>query len=185
VEKTIERLAKNPKTDKNQYDVDLLPPLHQALSHLPAAVKLDMRMWQWLAIKRLPHFVWRRWNDELPDKIEAALARPGLPPRFLGSNSLRGRHRNALSRLFFAAEMLRDKKEGYMLATSAFQMQDRHTSLFEREMGLVPAAAKALIRLTNGMSSKEIQRMAKRLNNVGSALVFEFVEEQQLVDLLK
>ncbi len=185
VDKTVGRLASNPKTNKTQYDIDLAPLLHQALKHLPPPVKLDMRMWQWLAIKRFSQLVWRRWNNDLPGDIQAALAKPGLAPRFLGNNSLRGRHRNALSRLFFTAEMLQDKKDGYKLAGSAFQMQDRHASLFEREMSLVPAAAKALIRLTSGMSSKEIQRTAKRLNHIGSTLVFEFMEERELVDLLK
>jgi hypothetical protein len=81
--------------------------------------------------------------------------------------------------------MLYDKEEGYKLAGSAFTMQDRHTSLFEREMGLVPAAARALIRLTSAMDSKQIQRTAKRLNHIGSTLVFEFMEERELISLLK
>jgi hypothetical protein len=145
-----------------------------------------MRMWQWMTIKRFPDLVWRRWNGAVPRDIPGALAKPGLAPRFLGNrSSLRGRHRNTLSRLFFTADMLHDPRDGYRLAGSAFQMQDRHTSLFEREMGLVPAAAKALIRLTSAMTSKEIQRTAKRLNHIGSTLVFEYMEERELIDLLK
>src|SRR5262249_22315513 len=135
--------------------------------------------------KRLPELVWQRWNGEHPKDLRVALAKPGLAARFLGNKSLRGRHRNALSRLFFTAATLHDKNDGYKLAGSAFQMQDRHTSLFEREMGLVPAAAKAFIRLTRAMNSKEIQRISKRLNHIGSTLVFEFVEEQELIDLLE
>jgi hypothetical protein len=185
VEKAIARLASNPKTKKTQYDIELLPLLHEALRHLPAPVRLDMRMWQWMTIVRFPDLVWERWNGERPSDIKAALAKSGLAARFLGNASLRGRHRNALSRLFFAADMLYDKRDGYKLAGSAFQMQDRHTSLFEREMSLVPAAAKALIRLTHSMDSKQIKRTAKRLNHIGSTLVFEFMEERELLELLK
>jgi hypothetical protein len=105
--------------------------------------------------------------------------------RFLGNKSLRGKNRNALSRLFFTAEILHDKADGYKLAAAAFSNQDRHTSIFEREMGLVPAAAKALIRATKGMGSEDIQKTAKRLNHMGSALVLETTDEKELVDLLK
>jgi hypothetical protein len=186
VDKAIERLASSPKTVKTQYDIEIVALLHRALKHLPPPVKLDMRFWQWMSIHRFPNLVWRRWGSGPPSDIKSALSQRGLSPRFLGNrSSLRGRHRNALSRLFFAADMLYDKEEGYKLAGSAFTMQDRHTSLFEREMGLVPAAARALIRLTSAMDSKQIQRTAKRLNHIGSTLVFEFMEERELISLLK
>jgi hypothetical protein len=185
VDKKMRQLVKDPKTNKTDYDVQLIEPLHKALKHLPSSVRVDMRMWQWMAVKRFPELVWRRWNGKVPTDMPAALARAGLAARFLGNRSLRGRHRNAISRLFFAADMLYDKADGYKLAGSAFQMQDRHTSLFEREMGLLPSTAKALIRLTKRMNSKDIQRMAKRLNHIGSTLVFEVVEERELMDLLK
>lgn len=186
VDATIEKLISSPKKMNNsQCDMELSPLLHQAVQHVPRPVRLDMGMWQWMAIMRFPKLVWQRWNGEQPKDIQAALAKGGLAARFLGNRSLRGRHRNALSRLFFTADMLYDEKEGYRLVGSAFQMQDRHTSLFEREMGLLPASAKALIRLTQAMSSKEIQKTARRLNHIGSTLVFEVMEERELVDLLR
>jgi hypothetical protein len=185
VNKEIQKIIRS-KAPRTGYDTGLVEPLHRALKNLPQSLKLDVRMWQWMAIKRFPQFVWARWNGEQPKDIRAALARHGIPARFLGNrSSLRGRHRNALSRLFFAAETLYDQSDGYKLAGSAFQMQDRHTSLFEREMGLLPAAAKAFIRLTAGMNSKQIQRTGKRLNHIGSTIVFEFMGEKELVDLLR
>jgi hypothetical protein len=90
-----------------------------------------------------------------------------------------------LARLFFTAEILYDKALGYKLATSAFANQDRHTSIFEREMGLLPAVAKALIKGTRGLGSEEIQKTAKRLNHIGSSLVLETVDERELLSLLK
>jgi hypothetical protein len=185
MDSAIERLIRgSKKLDTRQCDMELSPLLHQALKDLPRPAKLDMRMWHWFSIIRFPVLVWGRWNGEQPSDIDAALAKGGLAARFLGNRSLRGRHRNALARLFFTAEMLYDAKEGYRLVGSAFQMQDRHTSLFEREMGLLPATARALIRLTQGMDSKEIQKMAKRLNHIGSTLVFEVMEERELRELL-
>jgi hypothetical protein len=185
VENAFRRLAAKAATRKSDYDVELCELLHKQLKHIPAGLKVDMRFWQWLSVKRFPEFVWLRWSTGVPNDIAAALTRGGMADRFLGSRSLRGRNRNAFSRLFFTSEILQDRVEGYKLATAAFANQDRHTSIFEREMGLVPSAAKALIRATKGMGSEEIQRTAKRLNHIGSALVLETVEERELVGLLK
>jgi hypothetical protein len=184
VEKIFRRLATQGKKKTGEYDVAMCEALHRALKHLPTAVKLDMRMWHWLAIKRFPDFVWIRWHGKKPGDVAAALA-GGMPARFLGNRSLRGRNRNALARLFFTAEILYDRKDGYLLATTAFANQDRHTSLFERKMGLLPDAAKALIRVTQRMGSEEIQKTAKRLNHIGSALVLDTVDEQQLIRILR
>jgi hypothetical protein len=187
VDKAFQRLASKASTKKSDYDVELCQILHKQLKHLPANLTVDMRLWHWLAAKRFAEFVWTRWHGSIPDQadIGTALARGGMNDRFLGKSTLRGRNRNALSRLFFTAEILYDKGDGYRLAASAFANQDRHTSLFEREMGLVRAAAKALIRATRGMGSEEIQKTAKRLNHIGSSLVFETVDERELTTLLK
>src|SRR5262249_9142794 len=140
VEKAFRRLAGKASTRKSDYDIELCELLHKALKHIPDRLKVDMRFWQWLTVKRFPEFVWRRWSAGVPGDIAAAVARGGMADRFLGNKSLRGKNRNALSRLFFTAEILHDKTDGYKLATTAFANQDRHTSIFEREMGLVPAA---------------------------------------------
>jgi uncharacterized protein DUF6339 len=185
VEKIFRKLEAQGKRKTGDYDIAMCEALHRQLKHLPAAVKLDMRMWHWLAIKRFPDFVWIRWDGKVPADVASALARGGMAARFLGNRSLRGRNRNALARLFFTAEILYDQKEGYRLATTAFANQDRHTSLFERKMGLLPEAAKALIRVTQKMGSEEIQKTAKRLNHIGSALVLDTVDEQQLIRTLR
>jgi len=185
VDNAFHRLASKASTKKSDYDVELCQVLHKQLKHLPANLTVDMRLWHWLAAKRLSQFVWTRWHGSVPSDVGVALARGGMSDRFLGSSTLRGRNRNAISRLFFTAEILYDKTDGYRLAASAFANQDRHTSLFEREMGLVRAAAKALIRATTGMGSEDIQKTAKRLNHIGSSLVFEVVDERELIGLLK
>lgn len=185
VEKAFRRLASKAGTRKSDYDVELCELLHKQLKHIPGSLKVDMTFWQWLTIKRFPDFVWTRWSTGAPDDIGAAVARGGMADRFLGNRSLRGRNRNALSRLFFTAEILHDETHGYKLATAAFANQDRHTSIFEREMGLVPSVAKALVKATKGKGSEEIQKTAKRLNHIGSALVLEAVEERELISLLK
>jgi hypothetical protein len=185
VEKAFQRLASKASTNKSDYDVGLCEVVHKQLNHLRGSLFVDMRFWHWLTVKRFPEFVWTRWHGSIPDDVGIALARGGMSDRFLGKSTLRGRNRNALSRLFFTAEILYDKTDGYRLAASAFANQDRHTSLFERKMGLVPAAAKALIRVTTGMGSEDIQKTARRLNHIGSSLVFEVVDERDLIALLK
>lgn len=185
VDRAMKRLMGNPKPRRSDYDVELCETLHAQLKHLSPALTVDMRFWHWLCTQRLQEFVWIRWHGEIPQDIRAALSRSGMSDRFLGNRTLRGRNRNALSRLFFTAEALHDKKMGYKLATSAFANQDRHTSIFERSMGLIPAAAKALVRSTQGMGSEDIQKTAKRLNHIGSSLVLELIDEQAVVQLLK
>jgi Family of unknown function (DUF6339) len=185
VERAFQRLASKASTKRSDYDVLLCELLHKQLKHLPASLLVDMRFWHWLAVKRFAKFVWTRWHGSVPEDVGSALARGGMSDRFLGRSTLRGRNRNALARLYFTAAILHDRIDGYTLAASAFANQDRHTSLFERKMGLVPAAAKALVRVTKGMGSEEIQKAAKRLNHIGSSLVFEIMDERDLITLLK
>jgi hypothetical protein len=185
IDNAIRRLDSASGTRKTDYDIVLSELLHQALRHLPVPVRLDMRMWHWMAISRFPGFVWNRWFSGKPADIATALVQEAKKQRFLGTRSLRGRNRNAFSRLFFTAEILHDSVEGYKLAATAFANQDRHTSIFERELGLVPDAAKALVRLTARMDSKGIQRTAKRLNHIASSLVIETVPQSDLIKLLK
>ena len=180
VDKALKTLVGNPKTKRTDFDIVLAEELHRALGHLPVDVRLDMRFWHWMTITRFRQLVWHRWFNGPPKDIEKALGQPAKKHRFLGTRSLRGRNRNALSRLFFTADILYDKNDGYKLTKTAFVNQDRHTSIFERELGLVPDAAKALVRFTAGMDSKEIQRSAKRLNHIASTLVLEVVDEADL-----
>jgi hypothetical protein len=185
IEKSLKRLKSKNGLKKTDYDLEMCEVLHKQLKHLSPGLRVDMRFWQWLTITRLPEFVWLRWHGEVPQDIKAALGRSGMCDRFLGKRTLRGRNRNALARLFFTAEILHDKALGYKLVTSAFVNQDRHTSIFEREMGLLPEVAKALIKITRGLGSEEIQKMAKRLNHIGSSLVLEIISESELLSLLK
>jgi len=185
VEKALRRLTSRSETRKTDYDIELCELLHRQLRHLPPSLKVDMQFWQWMTVKRFPGFVWARWNGGVPADIAMAVGRAGMSDRFLGNRSLRGRNRNALCRLFLTADILYDKRDGYKLAATAFANQDRHTSIFEREMGLVPSAAKALVKATKGMGSQDIQKTAKRLNHMGSALVLETADEHELMNLLK
>jgi hypothetical protein len=185
VDKLIARLRAKGKAKKTDYDIEVCEELHKRLKHLPSDLTLDMKFWHWLAIKRLPNFVWLRWNGSVPTDPKLALSRSGMSDRFLGGRTLRGRNRNALSRLYFTAKILHDDSMGYKLVNSAFANQDRHTSIFERQMGMIPSVAKAIVRATNGMGSEDIQRTAKRVNHIGSSLVLETVEEKEVLALLK
>jgi hypothetical protein len=185
VEKAFRRLASKPGTGRTDYDVELCEILHKQLKHIPASLKVDMRFWQWMTVKRFPDFVWTRWNGSIPKDIAAALSRGGMAERFLGNRSLRAKNRNALSRLFLTSDILYDKMDGYKLAAAAFLNQDRNQAIFERDFGLLSSAAKALIRATKGMGSAEIKKTAIRLNHMGSTLVLESADERELINLLK
>lgn len=91
VEKAFKRLSAKPGTRKSDYDIELCEIVHRQLKHLPGSLQLDMRLWQWLTVKRFPNFVWTRWNGSIPVDVSAALTRGGMVDRFLGNRSLRER----------------------------------------------------------------------------------------------
>ena len=71
------------------------------------------------------------------------------------------------------------------LVATAFANQDRQQAIFERQLGLVPAAAKALVRLTATQNSDDIKKTAKRMNHIASSIVLETFVEKELIQLLK
>ena len=192
VEVQLSRYVHNPKIKQKDLDKFLVEPLHMSLKSVPVNVLLDMRVWHWLCVKRFPEVVFARWVSR------ESIPRPGFMPdeniivdqkkRFLGKRSLSGRSHNALSRIYFAAESLFDETEGYKYAKTAFDKQDFHTSIFDREFGLLPTIAKYLIKFCAEekiLDVKGIQTIAKRVNHLGSTLILDELNYPTFKKLLK
>jgi hypothetical protein len=188
LDQLIDSRIKNKKFKPEQIDASLAEMLRELLHEQPKAILLDMSFWHWLAIARFPKLVWYRWFGGItstPSIIEEVVLSYRDKERFTGSPTQSGRSHNAIARLYFAADALYNEKDKYKLVHSVFERQDRHTAIFDREYGLLPEVASAIVRLTGGMKSREIQIMAKRLNHIGSTLVLETMTEKDLVQLLR
>ncbi len=186
------RYVNNPKIKQKELDKLLVEPLHMSLRDIPLNVLLDMRIWHWLCVKRFPGIVFARWinRESIPKK--------GVTPeenivtdqkkRFLGKRSLTGRSHNTLGRIYFATHTLFDEKIEYKYAKTAFEKQDFHTSIFDREFGLIPSIAKYVIKFCaeeNIFDMKGIQKVAKRVNHLGSTIVLDELKYQTFKKLLQ
>jgi len=188
----LNRYIHNPKIKQKELDKFLVEPLHMALKHIPVNVLLDMRIWHWLCVKRFPGIVFARWVNR------ESVPKQGFTPdenividqkkRFLGKRSLSGRSHNALSRIYFATHSLFDETKGYKYAKSAFDKQDFHTSIFDREFGLLPTVAKYVIKFCAEekiLDAKGIQTITKRVNHLGSTLILDELNYPTFKKLLK
>jgi len=186
------RHISDPKIQRKLLDKFLVEPLHLALKNIPLNDLLDMRIWHWLCVKRFPGIVFARWvgRDYIPKK--------GFTPeeniitsqkkRFLGKRSLTGRSHNTLSRIYFASNILYDENLEYKYAKTSFEKQDFHTSIFDREFGLIPSVAKNIIKYCseeNIFDMKGIQKVAKRVNHLGSTIFLDDLNYVSFKKLLK
>lgn len=164
-------------------DSILAPVIHQALGHLPRRLLLDMQFWQWLTVMEFREYTQRRWAPGLVVTTDTELS-SGTAERFLGRPSLVGVARNALSRLFWCVETLDDASSDYELTKRMLGRQDLFVGVFEREIGLVPAVARACARTLPDLS-EDVRRIAlRRLLLRGSALSLETASEDQVAELL-
>jgi hypothetical protein len=170
--------------DRASWDARLVEPLHRALRHLSRRLATDMGLWHWLCTAQFRDLVWRRWSPEnqpasLPEQVP-----PSVAERFLGSQSLRGFSRNALSRLWWAAECLVDQNGNYMWARRILEKQDLFQAIFERRFGLYPPAARACLKKYWQADEQKWREGTKWLNHYLTTLVAESLAEDEILALL-
>ena len=171
-------------SDPATWDARLVEPLHRALRNLSRRLATDMGFWHWLCTVQFQDVVWRRWSpleqpggrlDEIP---------PSVAERFLGRPSLRGFSRNALSRLWWAAECLVDQNGNYEWARRVFERQDLFQAIFERRFGLYPPAARACVKKYWQAHETRWRQGIKWLNHYLTTLVAESLTEDEIFALL-
>jgi hypothetical protein len=172
-------------SERASWDSAFAEPLHQALK-LPRRVASDMKFWHWLTISVLSDLVWIRWNGSVPSDVAATLStKPSLAERFLGSATLRGVSRNALARLWWCADALYSKGDGYQLVREALSKQDLFQAIFERQFGLYPAAARACLKTLSNKSEGEWREATRKLNHYLTTIVVESLTEEQVAELIQ
>jgi hypothetical protein len=145
-----------------------------------------MRLWHWFSVSRLSEFVWRRWHGEVPNEpLQVLDDRKALFERFLGTNSLRGVSRNAMSRLFWTAEVFFSEKHDYRLVEKIWKNQDFLQAILERELGLYPPAAEACLLELENRGEGERRKAVRVLNHILTTRVVETLDVDDVRGLIR
>ena len=154
-------LDKNtPETVETEYEVDLeavikfaaehpddgalAEEIHNCLRYLPVSFLTDQCFWHWMTIVAFREYVLNRWGAE--EDLRTWLGSPNGIKRFLSPNSIRGWNENAISRLFWTAELTVLGEDDYHLTRAILDDTDLHKGLFDRDIGLEPNFLKECVR---------------------------------------
>jgi len=151
------KTAKKPESS----DAWLAPRLHAAL-RLRRSEAADRRLWSWLAVVRYPDYVRWRFPGRTPDDVTAV-------KRFLG-----GDRDNALSRLWWGAEMTRNGND-YSPTAKAFERQDIPSTWLSLDAFHNRAAALAALKMLPSMGSKPINRLSTAFNHYLTTIMLDTV----------
>jgi hypothetical protein len=167
------------------WDAKLVAPVHAALKGVPRSLQLNPQFWEWLAAERFRDLVWERWWDGNPPKdfAEAQVQPPSKWRRFECRRTMNGMSRNAISRLFWAGELLVTGND-YSLAEAMFGKQEIQQQIFDRLFGLHAPAAKAFVKTCIGKTDDQVQKLGERLNEYASTIAVEFLDENEIESLL-
>lgn len=182
-------VSSNQDTDhRSKWDARLAVPLHRGLA-IPRRLALDFRFWQWLAICECADLVWKRWHGEVPEDPSVPIQDWSLAQRFIGTKtggrSLNAFSRHALARLWWCCEHLKSDADGYELVPLALSTQDFYQAIFDRELGLYPAAARACVRAFHGKPEGTFRRGIARLNHLLTTITLEGLSEHDIMELLE
>jgi hypothetical protein len=176
-----EKLATGEYSSSN--DAEVGQEIHGVFKDLDDRTMTDTQMWQWLATTQFKHYVCSRWNIEDED-----LTKPSARAHFLGGGALVGVSRNALARLYWAANTLWTKDDGYKYSDIVLGNQDLYSGIFERELGLHPPLARELAKQygTGRKKSEAVHReWIKNVNHVLTTVAVEGFDEGQLAEFVK
>lgn len=171
-------------------DARMAAPLYSALSSaLDRRLATDPRVWHWLCTStQLREYVWLRWHGMVPASPQEALAQGDLAIRFLGTASINGQMRNALSRIYLTVDTLSDglddEDEGIALAQAALRNSDLHLQLFDRQLSLHPAVARAAVRVFRDWKGEDLRTPLIRLNRLATTLLIEDLDDEEAERLL-
>lgn len=168
-DKLIERVMGEVSFENNPESSDswLAPRLHAAL-RLRRAEAADRRIWSYLAAVRYPDYV--RWR--FPGSSGATSSK-----RFIG-----GDRDNALSRLWWGAEMTRNGSD-YRPTVGAFERQDIPNTWFALDAFHNKAAALAALRMLPTMGARPINRLSTAFNHYLTTIMLDSIAPTPLPDI--
>lgn len=149
-------------------------PLHRAL-RLPRRLAADRRIWAWLGTMRYADFVAHRWPKGATSGVRAA-------ERFTGD-----RVRQAIARLWWAAELTWSPQTGYALTEEMMSLggfQDLYEAMAGRAFCGYPPAVRAFIKAVGGKPERTIRQVARELSYVLTTMVLETMSEEAITELL-
>jgi hypothetical protein len=183
----LDRLKKKLATGEysSSDDADVAQQIHGVFRDLDDRTMTDTQMWQWLTTTQFKHYVLDRWK---PKNKNLDLTKPSAQAHFLAGGSMAGVSRNALARLYWAANTLWTDDDGYKYSDVVLGVPDLYSGIFEREFGLHPPLAREFAKqYAKGkkISEAEHREWLKNVNHVLTTVVVEGFKEGQLAKFVK
>ena len=173
-----EKLGSGEYSSSN--DAEVGREIHMIFRDLDDRITTDAQMWQWLTTKQFKHYVRSRWNVDDEDMMKTS-----AQIRFLGGGSLAGISRNALARLYWAANTLWTEDNGYEYSDQVLGDQDLYAAIFERNLGLYPPLARELAKQCGTEPEAVHREWIKNVNHVLTTITMEALNEKQLAEFVK
>ena len=173
----------------DESDLDNSKKLYKALNEKMTAEDADdERLWTYLTHFTFFKYTQQRWVRESKSKSIDV-----IEDRFFYKGIGRvARTRNAVARLWWIPFLTFDKdgdteEKKWKYTTAAFSSQEVLVSLFERTMGSYRNVRNAFLDYIteNRTQSKEIQYLARKINNLGGVYLIPFLTEEKIKDFLK
>lgn len=162
--------------------------LHKAMTGIRPSEAADKRLWVSLTHDRFREYTYLRWVKN------RTITEGTIRKRFhFEGNGMETRMRNAISRLWWAAEMTYDSdnsEDHYHLTRTLWSNQDLFAGLTERSLGIYPAIMRSILEIVAqhpSMNEAARRRWLAAINAAGgvkSLPSLELDEARQLVTSL-
>ena len=183
----LDRLKKKLATGNysSSDDANVAQQIHGVFRNLDDRTMTDTQMWQWLTTTQFKHYVLDRWK---PKNKNLDLTKHAAQQHFLAGGSMAGISRNALARLYWAANTLWTEEDGYKYSDVVLNVPDLYSGMFERELGHHPPLAREFAKqyAKGGKVSEDVHReWLKNVNHVLTTVAVEGFNEGQLAKFVK
>lgn len=175
VERTVDDSMRLPASS----DVEAAQILHKALRDCKRRFVLDPRFWEWLSIAELTNYVVARW---VVDNTNLTRANIG---RFTCGTGVSRVATNALSRLYWTADVSWTVRGDYSGLTNLLSKADLHKTLFTNELCLQPRLCLAHVdEMIKGYKEKDAREMVKLLGVFQASTSYVSLSDGQLAQLV-
>jgi hypothetical protein len=161
IRKLATKMNRTRYLNPSELDSKLYMEVYNTFKHLSNHITNDIRFWQYLALNELKNFVEKRFDK-------------GRVPRYLGSQSMGGLSKNAISRLYRAGS----QQGGDNVRSIIFSRQQIQQDLHERTFSLSQVVSKAFLKKAVDLNDDEITSYAVNIRKrSGTKLIFAMTEE--------